>query len=750
MLGVQSSSSTPFLLCPSCYSKVYRELNHPQNCSSCGATPKPGQKLYRHSPNPVVVSKYITDTTGTDTVISPDEYICTSCYNTQCTIVKSTDCTPNCKPNGSDEMLQKSIKEWEATKEDSKTDHLTKAIVSSVIYVAQHLLVQKALLLPWVCQVFLDVYGIQPSEDTNTVQVTLDVGDSSVKFTSRWLLHQLITHLDGYMIHKCVHKKLGTVLYRQGGDVIVALSWALSASQPPNQYLSEPEIQCQIPDVDTTLKEASIIVNNLLHEEIKKPSHSQPSPNCALLNINTELNNINPLLLQFLTSITITVRDRETTNVTEHIKKIRLFFILNQLKFCTNPKKPTPIHDLIADVVEVCGGSRLLISILNRLGCVSSPDTHDRFVTQHAIAQRQSKIWDEIPNNRFTIASVDNFDMLQSYAAVYCGNQHRSYHGTTLQLVQPDPDNLVLPSTATSSSEGTATPSAPCNSSPPITSSSQQHASSDSHHKLGPKRPRTVEVHSLASGLTTNNTIQTSQVYMETTATTLAFNHFLQTSTELDEKNNLHDLLFSYVLQKHTLHYQASQFPSKATLCEFRFCLEDNNNCGHQHPSTIHYMELINENPDSMETMTLVLVAEDLLDKFDNVQNGYVLLVGDGKTYKHLMNIKKQYSTALQKLLIIPGDWHILKNYQPILMKIYYAAGLKEMASDAGYHGSTLKSIEQCSNFKRTHYFLMQAWEALYREMLHTYLSNSSNTITMDASCILLSSYKKRDRHNTW
>ena len=112
------------------------------------------------------------------------------------------------------------------------------------------------------------------------------------------------------------------------------------------------------------------------------------------------------------------------------------------------------------------------------------------------------------------------------------------------------------------------------------------------------------------------------------------------------------------------------------------------------------------------------------------------------------MNSKKQYSTALQKLLIFPGDWHILKNYQPILMKIYYVAGLKEIASNAGYHGSTLNSIEQCSNFKRTHYFLMQAWEALYREMLHTYLSNSSNTITMDVSCCLV--YKKRDRHNTW
>ena len=40
LLGVQPSSSTPFLLCPSCYNQVYCLFNPVQNCSFCGATPK--------------------------------------------------------------------------------------------------------------------------------------------------------------------------------------------------------------------------------------------------------------------------------------------------------------------------------------------------------------------------------------------------------------------------------------------------------------------------------------------------------------------------------------------------------------------------------------------------------------------------------------------------------------------------------------------------------------------------------------
>ena len=50
-------------------------------------------------------------------------------------------------------------------------------------------------------------------------------------------------------------------------------------------------------------------------------------------------------------------------------------------------------------------------------------------------------------------------------------------------------------------------------------------------------------------------------------------------------------------------------------------------------------------------------VAEDLLDKFTiETQQGWVVLVGDGKTYERLVNIQRQYGQALQKLLISPED----------------------------------------------------------------------------------------------
>ena len=133
----------------------------------------------------------------------------------------------------------------------------------------------------------------------------------------------------------------------------------------------------------------------------------------------------------------------------------------------------------------------------------------------------------------------------------------------------------------------------------------------------------------------------------------------------------------------------------------------------------------MDEHPETMRSVS------DLLLHTANTeyQNDYVALVGDGKTYQHLMKIKQTYGQLLNKLLIFPGDWHLLKNLQPLLLKIYFHAGLKEIAEASGFKGETLTSLEKCSNFKRTHNFLLQVWQAIFRSMIITFKQLPSATL---------------------
>ena len=62
----------------------------------------------------------------------------------------------------------------------------------------------------------------------------------------------------------------------------------------------------------------------------------------------------------------------------------------------------------------------------------------------------------------------------------------------------------------------------------------------------------------------------------------------------------------------------------------------------------------------------------------------------------------------------------MLKNYQNAIMKPYFDAGLKHLASVSGYPASSIQSESQ---FKRTHQFIMEAWEAIYRTMLIQFMN---------------------------
>jgi len=49
----------------------------------------------------------------------------------------------------------------------------------------------------------------------------------------------------------------------------------------------------------------------------------------------------------------------------------------------------------------------------------------------------------ELPDQALIIISADNIDFLHSFSRVYCGEKKKSFHGTTIQAVQPIPSFKV-------------------------------------------------------------------------------------------------------------------------------------------------------------------------------------------------------------------------------------------------------------------------------------------------------------------
>lgn len=695
------------LVCQYHYQQLYRHFNTTSRpCSSCGIKPPKGKSFSRHCPNFSLINA-VLHMDGDSEEITPTDNICLNCYKSHLLIITFHEHS---------KQLGEMIEIWEHTVSDT-TDELTKAILRSVLYVAHELGHERAVLLPQVSRVFLREYS--PDINPNFQEQILESTEGSVKFTSRWLLKHLLVHLHSYMDYKCIHKKFGTVLFRRGGDLLTSLSWALGITQVDTSVNLNYEhcvTKVKDPNYGKILGEAGDIVNDLLHAEMAKAS-LRDVKELVGLNIDEEVNNMDPLLWLFLESATRTVKQRQSTTSEEncHIKRLRRYFIFCLLSYCSNTQRPTLLHTLLADTIEVCGGSRKLIKILNQFGAVCSPDTHDRFVTDVACTERQKTVWDHFPMDTLTLASADNFDSLKSHAAVYCGDQQRSYHGTTVQVMQPNPairmhgQTLSL-ATALKRNLGCSPTNSP--------------------HKLGkvgPKRPRTLVVRNLTEQLSavhdSNTSPPSNEVMLSPQSVTMlspqsvTMQGFTEQLNEKQERESLESKILAYMTIK-----ASSQGDSSRLLHEFKdlyaYCTQ-----GCVNKSNIYYMEMINENPDSSDTMKHV--SELLLSTANPNQDGYVILIGDGKTYQHLMGIKRTYGPSLKKLLIFPGDWHTLFNFQPVLLKIYYHAGLKELAQASGFRGETLTSLEKCSNFKRTHQFLLQVWQAMYRALITVF--NAAN-----------------------
>ena len=193
---------------------------------------------------------------------------------------------------------------------------------------------------------------------------------------------------------------------------------------------------------------------------------------------------------------------------------------------------------------------------------------------------------------------------------------------------------------------------------------------------------------------------------------TFQLEDFHVTAFEQSAVDKFKETLFSYVLIK-----EASD-PGKQLVDLKTFCGTVLPNIPKVECSNVVYLSVVDLHADSSEAMQVV-VAKLHREYGIGVSADCLVLVCDKKTHAHICELKHEYGADLDWVISFIGDYHLLFNYQAVLMKVYYDAGLKSLAESAGYRDETLTST-----FKRTHQFLLQVWEAMYRQVFKVFMRN--------------------------
>ena len=134
--------------------------------------------------------------------------------------------------------------------------------------------------------------------------------------------------------------------------------------------------------------------------------------------------------------------------------------------------------------------------------------------------------------------------------------------------------------------------------------------------------------------------------------------------------------------------------------------------------SNFVYIQVLDAKSENKDTIMTIMF--DVHKRFIEQQGKeFLVITADAKLYEVLQSLKHEYGDELGWVLPFPGDWHMLKNFQNALIKPYFDMGLRELARASGY---PVAAIQACSQFKRTHRFLIEAWQALYLVMVQRYI----------------------------
>ena len=682
-------------LCDNHYRNLHKQISpasYQWKCGVCSIAIRGGNyQSFRACAEPELFTKHLREHTDHDVGITGNEKVCMECYRHSLTVAReaiekptTTDDEFKCLIDtikGSLSTLQAEI-----TNEQKLIDYVLKL---TTVAIAQQLLNNQALTLNSAYDIFKsNVESLLPMSTSDT--------PSKIVRSPRWLLCQLSLLLNHHLAYTCRVKKHGTILYRQGRE-LDCLSHSLFSLKNLKSDFNKPKYM----EVCSTL-------NSRLHSQANKCKLSED-----LLNIEQQIQTTDPVLWDMICVLTQSTRERINQRHSQvyegNIKNLRRLFILHQIMFCIDNTCSVPFHILTADLIDCHGGSSELIKVFNRLGVCVSSDTLLRHIQGTTQRFMSNGLLQDMNCNLLTVFTVDNIDFMHSYSQVFSGNQQLSWHGTTLQAVQckPSLDKLYSNKGLTPGARRTHALLSP------VTTPEK-----DTRSPL-PKRSRARTGTEFSLPSLTASDISYDFTLVTTTKPdplTLSIENFRVTVTESIKVLEFLAHATSYCLLQNGIQEEQQllglqSFFSIAT------------KASKPEVGIVKYVQVLDEVADSKDTI-LHVISELHAEYISKHNHKYLVLEGDAKTYEIIQAIKHEYGQDLSWLIPYPGDWHLLKNYQHCLMKPFFEAGLRDLAVSSSYPS---QSIQSCSQFKRTHYFLMEVWEAMYRSMLESYLDSLPN-----------------------
>ena len=687
--------------------------------------------------------------------ISGDSTLCLTCYKVQLELVDADG-----ESRSTDHQLQVLLQSLR--KETPSASRCEAALISTAIFVGQTLFENRALLLA-------------TAADHHSA-----LTDGEAEMNNRWLLSSLQAKLGTHLQHGSFGgRKQGTLLYRTGCDMASCLFKSLATARAETLKNGRTQQNAEELCSKTTFSSTTDALESVprLHDLMKEQAarfkhreHADPT-SLSAMQLEAVITEINPGLWRNVWLMVYGNEEGGKQNCPakspyQHVKRVRCLFILSCMMHAVVPSCTFPFHLALSDFVEAHSKSTELMRVLSRVGATAGIDTYKRY--QKTIIDKNSEagVNANIPFAKFSIATIDNIDKNEPGKRMYCGDQSRGFHGTSIQSVTPKPltgDITCCSNERPAPHQGFhcfsqhAEPLAKRGRSRSRTAVEQKNPAKV--HQGMPCLPETqcddalqcvqesavigdCDQSTSCSAGNTENPEDTAAVsyHQETTAPAelpvinlqppvtitvnptssppdilppamsakwfnrnkLTMEAFIPTNEDTGVLRSFSKLHHEFLATDgHTSlkgHFK-STFPSRPE------------------QSKVLYLGVTSDPADSKDTMLNALRCLQALYGVGRMLT-HLVVVGDGKTYDHLLSLIREYGDELAWLVPFPGDWHLLKAIHPVLMRVYWDAGLKSMAVAMGYRGDLLSVLEKATNFRKCHEFLLLAHEAIGRTML--------------------------------